>query len=39
MGRVRQSGGTILYRIKSSMREQLAHATELKLALSPKDLR
>jgi hypothetical protein len=37
IGIVRQSGGTVLYRIKNSTREQLAHESELKLALSRKD--
>jgi hypothetical protein len=36
-GRLRQPDGTILYRIKSSTREQLAEASELKLALRRKD--
>jgi hypothetical protein len=30
---VRQSSGTMLYRLKSSTREQLAHESELKLVL------
>jgi hypothetical protein len=34
VGRVRQSDGTILYRIKNSMREQLAHPSELKLVVA-----
>jgi hypothetical protein len=33
VGIVRQPNGTILYRIKSSTREQLAHESELKLVL------
>jgi hypothetical protein len=42
-GRMRGTGpytsdGTILYRIKSSMREKLADETELKLALRRKRL-
>lgn len=32
-----QSGGTVRYRIKSSKHEQLAHESELKLALKRKD--
>ena len=36
IGIVRQSGGTILYRMKGSVREQLAHPSELKLVLRPK---
>ena len=35
IGVVRQSSGIILYRIKSSGREQLAQESELKLALRP----
>ena len=37
-GRLRQPDGTILYRIKSSTREQLAEESELKLALGRKDI-
>jgi ABC-type lipopolysaccharide export system ATPase subunit len=37
LGLVRQSSGSVLYRIKSATREQLAHETELRLALRPKD--
>ena len=37
IGLVRQSDGTILYRIKDATREQLAHESELKLALQPRD--
>jgi hypothetical protein len=33
VGIARQSGGTVLYRIKSSTREQLAQPDELKLVL------
>jgi hypothetical protein len=35
IGIVRQSSGVPLYRIKSPAREQLAHESELKLALRP----
>jgi hypothetical protein len=34
-----ESSGDILYRIKSSTREQLADESELKLALKRKDIR
>jgi hypothetical protein len=37
IGIVWQSGGTVRYRIKSSKHEQLAHESELKLALKRKD--
>jgi hypothetical protein len=37
-GRLRQPDGTILYRIKSSTREQLAEESELKVALRRKDV-
>jgi hypothetical protein len=37
IGLVRQSSGTILYRIKSLSREQLAHPSELKLVLRRPD--
>jgi hypothetical protein len=37
VGIVRESSGNILYRIKSSKHEQLAHESELKLALRRKD--
>ena len=33
VGMVRQSSGIMLYRVKSSTREQLAHESELKLVL------
>ena len=33
VGLVRQSSGTILFKIKSASREQLAHESELKLVL------
>jgi ABC-type lipopolysaccharide export system ATPase subunit len=33
VGLVRQSSGTILFKIKSATREQLAHESELKLVL------
>jgi hypothetical protein len=39
VGITRQPNGTILYRIKSSTREQLAHESELRLALQPRDKR
>ena len=32
---VRQSDGAVLYRIKNSKHEQLAHESEMKLALRP----
>jgi hypothetical protein len=39
IGITRQPNGTILYRIKNSTREQLAHESELRLALQPRDKR
>jgi hypothetical protein len=38
VGMVRQSSGVILFKIKSATREQLAHESELKLALKRKDV-
>jgi hypothetical protein len=35
VGVVRQSGDAVLYRIKNSKHEQVAHESELKLALRP----